>query len=77
MIDLRNPFVLREDLYAFDGTLIVRQGEFITQGLLDESNKNALLSQSQRPFSRKPDSIMIFRWSWKKKTTRLSSINKS
>lgn len=41
MIDLRNPFVLREDLYAFDGALIVRQGEFITQGVLDGIKQNS------------------------------------
>ncbi len=36
MIDLKNPFVMRESLYACDGTLIVRQGEMITETVLDK-----------------------------------------
>ena len=35
-MDLQNPLIMREDLYACDGTLILSRGEIITQSILDE-----------------------------------------
>lgn len=36
MIDFHTPFVMREDLYAYDGTLIVSQGEIINARIIEE-----------------------------------------
>jgi len=41
VLDLSTPFVMREDLYACDGTLILRQGEILTKRVINEIQKSA------------------------------------
>jgi HD-GYP domain-containing protein (c-di-GMP phosphodiesterase class II) len=48
VIDLKNPFLMRESLYACDGTLIVRQGEIITQNILEKISERGRCRRKDR-----------------------------
>jgi len=61
MLDLRNPFVLREDLYACEGTLIVPQGEIITPSLLEKLEEKSPGHPNLKTFLKETDLLHDFR----------------
>lgn len=47
MLDLSTPFVMREDLYACDGTLILRQGEILSNQVIKEILKGGRMKDRE------------------------------
>lgn len=61
MLDLTNPFLLREDLYACHGALILRQGEIITPRALEEiGQKNPAHPAGEVPLKEKRELLRDF-----------------
>jgi HD-GYP domain-containing protein (c-di-GMP phosphodiesterase class II) len=61
VLDLRSPFVMREDLFSCDGTLIVRQGEIITNPILQEIQERGQTRRTEKTVVGSSDLLEDFR----------------
>jgi len=61
VLDLSTPFIMREDLYACDGTLILRQGEILTNGVIDAMQKSGRMRNREVSLVKRSEVIDDYR----------------